>query len=100
MKQNRFRLSIISSLTKGNKKDRASYCKAKFDRSSVHRTNLPTNEGVNGVSIAHKNAGKKGGRRIWENDQDIEHSGMYEGTPEDIEKVNDEWGEYRLLRAK
>ena len=25
---------------------------------------------------------------------------MFEGTPEEIEKGNNEWGEYKLLRAK
>ena len=36
----------MNSLTEGNKKDRASYCKALFDRTSVQGTNLPNSEDV------------------------------------------------------
>ena len=39
-------VQIVSSLTKGNVEDRASYCKTKVDRSTVHVTNHPTNEDV------------------------------------------------------
>ena len=44
----------------------------------------------NCVNIARKNSGQKGGRREKYIDQDIEHSGMYDGTPEEIEKGNNE----------